>query len=375
MTMTRFLVGNRLLAILFFAVALVPALARRRDALDLMHRLDALGKVLPQAPEGPIQDHEPSASFNPDPALFVRVAEIGPLLAGWQTIGGCGSSGATGSAGIKWIGRGATGGLFNVQVQANYSRLGSAPHLDHNFFLNTLITRDIGEKWNAGVNVPYIYKYFNDPYNTYSPQEIPPTPALDISNSGLGDISVQGTRRLGSINDTSLTLVVGFPTGTYTAAYPGRTALGQQRQLGFGKITGAAVLDHTIDRIWGVIVLGGAAAYRGGQNSPLENYRSPSATGYGYAGYFWGPFVPAAGLSLTGFQKHDRDKAQDENSGLFVAAANFSLEWSTDWMALLAGVQFPYQYDGIRTDSQGAPRSPWGWGPWLVALGMAVSPF
>ena len=237
------------------------------------------------------------------------------------------------------------------------------------------MTRDIGQKWNVGINVPYVYKYFDDPYMTYSPQTVPPTPAIDYSNGGLGDISVQGTRRFGSINDTALTLVVGFPTGTYTAAVPGRTALGQQRQLGFGKITGAAILDHTIDQVWGVVVLGGAAAYRGGQNSPLENYRSPSATGYGYAGYFWGPFVPAFGLSLTGFQQHDRDKAQDENSALFVAAANFSLEWSTDWIALLAGASFPYQYDGIRQDSVGAPRSPWGWGPWQVALGVAVSPF
>ena len=78
--------------------------------------------------------------------------------------------------------------------------------------------------------------------------------------------------------------------------------------------------------------------------------------------------------SLKRFQHHDRDKAQDENSALFVAAANFSLEWSTDWMALLAGVQFPYQYVG--PTSGGGPAVPaWGWGPWMVALGVAASPF
>jgi hypothetical protein len=389
--------ANRLFAVTLLATALVPTIARRWEARDVMHRLDALVTALPQGrqPAGNAEGAREllwtdlsgarardantsvpeTSAVDPDPALFVRVEETGTLLATWQTIGGCGSSGATGSAGIKWIGRSATGGLFNVQVQANYSELGSAPYKDHNLFLNTLITRDITPKWNFGVNVPYVYKYFDDPFMQYSPQTVPPTPALPVSNAGLGDVSMQGTHKFGSINDTSLTLVLGLPTGTYTVAYPGHTAFGQQRQLGFGKITGAAIVDHTIDQIWGVIVLGGVAAYRGGQNSPLENYRAPSATGYGYAGYFWGPFVPACGLTLTGFTKHDRDKSQEENSALFVAAANFSLEWSTDWVALLAGVQFPYQYDGVTADSNGVARSPWGWGPWLVALGVAVSPF
>lgn len=394
--MTR-LPGNRVIALTLLAAALYPTLARRWEAKDVMRRLDAVVTALPVGDESAGQggdtrtrlgadasrdrtrEPDPSSretsAVDPDPALFVRVDETGALLATWQTIGGCGSSGATGSAGIKWIGRGATGGLFNVQVQANYSELGSAPYKDHNLFVNTLITRDLGQKWSFGVNVPYVYKYFDDPFMLYSPQTVPPTPGLDVSNAGLGDVSVQGTHKFGSINDTSLTLVLGLPTGTYTAAYPGHTAFGQQRQLGFGKITGAAIVDHTIDQIWGVIVLGGVASYRGGQNSPLENYRSPSATGYGYAGYFWGPFVPACGLTLTGFQKHDRDKSQEEGSALFVAAANFSLEWSTDWMALLAGVQFPYQYDGYRKDVNGFARSPWGRGPWLVALGVALSPF
>ena len=71
--------------------------------------------------------------FFTDPALMVRVDERGGLLASWQTIAGCGSSGATGTAGIKWIGRGTTGGLFNVQMQANYSTLGNNPRQIYSF--------------------------------------------------------------------------------------------------------------------------------------------------------------------------------------------------------------------------------------------------
>jgi len=353
------------------AAALVPVAARVCVKARALRRLDDLALTSRIADRGPVSTQDEPTW---DPTLMVRVEDLGGLLASWQTIGGCGSSGATGTAGIKWIGRGTTGGLFNVETQANYSTLGSGPYQDQNFFFNTLITRNLGEKWNVGINIPLVYKYFNDPFMTYTPQTVPPTPALDVSNGGLGDISVQGTRRFGSINDNTLTLSIGLPTGTSTAAYPGRPPLGQQRQLGFGKVTAAAIYDHIFDQIWGVVVLGGVAAYRGGENHPLENYRAPSATAYGYTGYFWGPLVPAFGLQFTGFTGHDRDKAQDENSALFVAAANFSLEWSTDWIAVMGGVQFPYQYVGP-TSGGGAPVPKWGWGSRLVALGISVSPF
>lgn len=363
-----------LLVLGFSFAALVPAGARWRAGARALHRLDAACPAGPADSSAALAAELSQAVPPSDPALMVRVEELGGLLASWQTVGGCGSSGATGTAGIKWIGRGTTGGLFDVQMQANYSTLdGTQPNQDHNFFFNTLITRDIGQKWNAGINLPYVYKYFDDPFMTYNPQNVPPTPALNVSNAGLGDISLQGTRRFGSINNNALTLSIGLPTGTYTAAYPGYRPLGQQRQLGFGKVTGAAIYDHTFDQIWGVIVLGGVAAYRGGENHPLENYRAPSATAYGYSGYFWGPLVPAFGLQLTGFQRHDRDQTQNENSALFVASANFSLEWSTDWIAVMAGVQFPYQYVG--PNSGGTPVPQWGWGSRLVALGVSLSPF
>ena len=49
----------------------------------------------------------------------------GRALASWQTVGGCGAGASTGNAaGVKWIGRSVTGGLFGVQCQVTYTRLG-----------------------------------------------------------------------------------------------------------------------------------------------------------------------------------------------------------------------------------------------------------
>jgi hypothetical protein len=308
-----------------------------------------------------------------DPALMVRVAELGPLLASWQTVGGCGAGAATGGgAGIKWIGRGVRGGLFNVLEQGSYTetRIGlqGHGHLEQHMIETTLITVDIGEKWNVGATLPLVYKYLQDPRND------PLNPA-NVSNGGLGDVSAQVTRKFGRINDTMLTAVVGFPTGTYDAQYKGRL-LEQHQQLGFGKFTGSLLIDHTLDRVWGLMVAGALASYRGGENS-VQSYRAPSATGYYYAGFYVGPFVPAIGVSMTGFTGHDRSVNEEAATALFSVAANASIEWSTDYFAVLVGASVPYQYDGFnhQPGDTGNPKSPWGLGSWIVGLGLAASPF
>jgi hypothetical protein len=296
-----------------------------------------------------------------------RAQHLGHLLASWQTVGGCGASAATGGgAGVKWIGRNVTGGLFGVQTQANYNPLLNDPmHVEYNFVLSSLITREFTDKWSAGVNIPLVYKYLKDPLRQM--------PRRDIVNSGLGDMSLQVTRKLGPINTTALTASLVLPTGTHDAAYKMKY-LRQNQQLGFGKVGGSLMLDHTLDQTWGLVVLGALGAWRGGENE-LSNYRAPTGTIYSYAGYFLGPFVPAIGVAVTGFAGHDRDQSEDEKTALANAALNVSVEWSTDWIAVLLGASFPYQYDGIYKGSEGRPKSPWGLGPWVVALGISVSPF
>jgi hypothetical protein len=357
---------SSLLALALLATAAYPRLARWREARRMTQLLDRAAAAAPT--DADASARAMACAGAPDPALLVRVAELGPLLASWQTIGGCGAGSATGGgAGIKWVGRGVRGGLFNVLEQGSYTEthIGMQGNRERHTVDNTLITRDIGDKWNVGVNIPLVYKYFDDYRNG----------GIDVSNGGLGDMSVQGTRKLGNINDTMVTAVLGLPTGTYREFYKGR-ALEQHQQLGFGEFTGSLLLDHTMDRGWGLIVLGGLASYRGGENK-IQSYRAPSATGYAYTGYYLGPFVPVLGLGVTGFTGHDRSINEEVASALFSVAANASLEWSNDWFALLIGASVPYQYDGYNHDPvrMDVPKSPWGFGSWSVGLGLAVSPF
>ena len=89
-------------------------------------------------------------------------------------------------------------------TQANYIRLDNG----YNYIVTSQITRDLGQKWNVGFSVPYLYKYYRD-------YLLLPT---DVSNSGLGDVQLLVTRKLGRTNATSVTASVGLPTATYAAA-------------------------------------------------------------------------------------------------------------------------------------------------------------
>jgi hypothetical protein len=298
-----------------------------------------------------------------DGTLSLRVSKLEGLLASWETIGGCGAGTSNGAGGgIKWIGRSVTGGLFQLQSLATYTHLSNG----YNLSFNTQVSRDLGEKWNVGLSVPLLYKYYRDIYGL----------PVDISNSGFGDVGGFLTRRFGEINDTSLTLLVAAPTGVHDATF--RTILlTQEKQLGLGRVNGSLTLDHTIDKTWGLIVLGGTFGYRGGKNE-LGSYRAPLAAVYGYTGYFSGRWVPSLGLSLSHFFGVDRDRGLDQQVQLWAVTGTLALEWANDSVAILGGVSLPLGWatrgavDGaVNTNSNTGA----GLQPWTVGIGFTISPF
>jgi hypothetical protein len=297
-----------------------------------------------------------------DPALSLRVSRLSGLLSSWETIGGCGAGSSTGAGGaVRWVGRGAHGGMFDQQVMASYLRLDDG----YNLGLNAQFSRDLSDEWNIGLSVPMLYKYYRDYYGL----------PLDVSNSGFGDVSALVTRRFGEINDTALTLSLGIPTGVHDGKYR-NDYLTQEKQLGAGELSGALALEHTLDQDWGVAVFGASGSYRGGENE-LGNYRAPVANAYGYCGYFLGPWVPSLGLTVQRFLGVDRDRGLDQQVQLMSVTATLALEWSTDWIAILAGASLPYGWEGSAAPDGAAENDLLGPGfqPWTVSVGMSVSPF
>jgi hypothetical protein len=262
---------------------------------------------------------------------------------------------------VRWIGRSTHGGLFDQQVMASYLSLEDG----YNLGLSAQFSRDLSEKWNLGLSVPLLYKYYRNYYGL----------PVDISNSGLGDVSALVTRRFGEINDTALTLSLGIPTGVHDGKYR-NDYLTQEKQLGAGNLSGSLALEHTLDQDWGVAVLGASASYRGGEND-LGNYRAPVANAYGYCGYFLGPWVPSIGLTVQRFLGVDRDRGLDQQVQLMSVTATLAVEWSTDSIAVLAGASLPYGWEGSAAPDGAEENDLLGPGlqPWTLSVGMSVSPF
>jgi hypothetical protein len=300
-----------------------------------------------------------------DTLLALRMRRLGPLLSSWETVGGCGAGGGTAGTGIKWIGRQTTGGYFQVQTLNSFTSIlptgpiGAAMG-GYNFVSNTQITHDLTDKWSAGVSIPYVWKWFPNPVGNGP-----------LWNAGLGDMNLLATRKLGSDNSSSLTGLLFLPTGTYNATYGG-SALTPDQQLGFGRVTGSLIFDHTFDQDWGLVLVGAAANYRGGKNS-VHNTRYPSATAYAYTGYMLGPLYPAAGINVLAQQHQDTrgDFGENVDTPVLQAAAQASLEWANPYFAILGGVFLPYSI--LQPDWQTYGRLKLQ--SWMVALNISVSPF
>jgi hypothetical protein len=285
-----------------------------------------------------------------------RRYRLGPPLASWESFGGCGAGASTGTAsGVKWIGRSVRGGLVRVELQTNYVAM---PY-GYNLVGTALVTGDLTPVWNLGVSVPYLFKYMNDPYRV----------GVDLANKGAGDLSLLVTRKLGQANAWSTTLSLGVPTGAHQTTFRNQM-LPQDRQLGLGKPTAALVVDHTIDNLWGPIVLGANASWRGGQNA-LGSYRAPTAGAYAYLSYLLGPFAPALGVSATSFFANDRDLGEPQALPTFSVAGNASLEWAGDSVAFLIGASVPYDM-AIRSPTVKTTNR---LGAWIVAIGAAFAAF
>jgi hypothetical protein len=320
-----------------------------------------------------------------DAALSLRLERLGPLLASWETFGGCGAGGATGT-GVKWIGHNTTGGLFSFQLMNNLVIIPHATGTPGGGGFNEIVNIQLGKDfiadpwrgaWNFSLSVPYLYKHY------YSVAYLGGIP---LTNAGIGDVNLFLSRKFGVDNSTSATVIAGVPTGSYTATYK-TVSLTPDEQLGFGRVTATAQVEHTFDQDWGLMLVGGNAGYRGGKQTDKflwffdkrsgHYYRAPSASVYGYAGYFAGPLVPALGVNVTGYRRQDSrgDFTDTIDAPVATVAGHASLEWSNPYIAIMAGVYVPFALRGnnwARSPSEDGFQS---LQPWTVAVGVSASPF
>ena len=124
----------------------------------------------------------------------------------WESIGGCGAGGSGGGSGdgIKWIGQGVSGGYLEAEVFTkysvgqNFSGVTMTPHLS---FKPTWSTK-------VGVSIPWMSHSGEVQYRS---NQIP----TDRTTGGLGDISFDFSKTIGSGGAASLSASLTIPTGQY----------------------------------------------------------------------------------------------------------------------------------------------------------------
>lgn len=124
----------------------------------------------------------------------------------WESIGGCGAGGSGGGAGdgIKWIGQGVSGGYLEVEaftkytVGQNFSGVTLTPHLSMKPTWSTKL----------GVSIPWMSHRGEVQYRT---NQVP----ADRSTGGLGDVSFDFSKTIGSGGAASLSASLSLPTGQY----------------------------------------------------------------------------------------------------------------------------------------------------------------
>lgn len=210
--------------------------------------------------------------------------EASALDATWAAIGGCGAGGGAGSAGAgKWIGRGATGGLYDLQLMQNRTVGGDyiydATGLD--------VSTKIFQEYTVGISFSWKANAFEiDPYKTGSDAYGTKTEVV----GGFGDLGLSLSRNFGDLNQHLVGLSLALPTGrwdikrTFDNVDPVSPTpwMPPQVQPGTGHYSLGLALETTVDRDWGLYILGGsytaawakAAPCGSGASSDLDRFRA-----------------------------------------------------------------------------------------------------
>src|SRR5260221_5776219 len=101
--------GGWIVASVLGALSLYPSLAGRLAARRAARRLDAIEARLGRGED---------LGARLDPLVSLRVERLGPLLASWETLGGCGAGSSRRARGVKLDAPGAPrGGLLSEHLR------------------------------------------------------------------------------------------------------------------------------------------------------------------------------------------------------------------------------------------------------------------
>ncbi|MDQ3003044.1 MAG: hypothetical protein M3Y08_17500 [Fibrobacterota bacterium] len=182
----------------------------------------------------------------------------------WNNIGGCGSSGGGAAAGAgKWVGRGVSGGLVDLELLTNQTIGGD--YLYSNFGPSFTFHTPAFPTYTLGLSMAFKSNAFE--YEGYKVSE-DLTSRQPRHTGGFGDLGLSFNRLLGNENEHSLGLSVSLPTGQHDIKrlhFKGQNIeeddvryMNPFVQPGSGLYNLGLSYEWTKTKDWGLLVFGGS---------------------------------------------------------------------------------------------------------------------
>jgi len=160
----------------------------------------------------------------------------------WACVGGCGAGGSGGAGGAtaKWIGRGVSGGLLDIQsmYSSTATKQSISKALELRFSIKPTYTTTLA------LTVPFAEKTGSLQTSTVD------APTTGLINNGFGDLRVDYIGAFGLSGDLSYDFTLSLPTGGYattTGSDKSQKYLPTSLQLGAGLYNLSLDLGKTID--------------------------------------------------------------------------------------------------------------------------------
>jgi hypothetical protein len=195
-----------------------------------------------------------------------EVPTMNPSSAAWANIGGCGSSGGGAAAGAgKWVGRGVSGGLVDMELLGN-STIGG-DYLYNALNLSFTLHWPAHPNYTANLSISSKSNQFE--YEGFKVGE-DITPRLNRITGGLGDFSLGLNRLFGDANEHSAGLSFTLPTGQHdikrlhAKSLTGTVNDGRDDtrwmspfvQPGAGLYNASLSYEYTSTKDWGLVIWG-----------------------------------------------------------------------------------------------------------------------
>jgi hypothetical protein len=188
----------------------------------------------------------------------------GPEAAAWSNIGGCGSSGGGAAAGAgKWVGRGVSGGLVDLEILSNKT-------LGGDYIYSAVVGTSTFHwpshpDWTASLALAWKSNTFE--YEGYKVAE-DLTSRMERTTGGFGDLGLSLNRLFGNENEHSVGLSLLLPTGQHDIKrlhFKGQNIepddvryMNPFVQPGAGLYNLGASYEWTKTKDWGLLVFGGS---------------------------------------------------------------------------------------------------------------------